>query len=42
MVEPLARITGKTIEQVEKDVSQDLCLTAEEAKEYGLIDAIIG
>jgi len=36
----LAENTGKTVEQVEKDTDRDNWLTAEEAKEYGLIDNI--
>ena len=36
----LAENTGKSVEQVEKDTDRDNWLTAEEAKEYGLIDNI--
>ena len=38
--EELAKNTGKPLEQVEKDVERDYFLTAQEAKEYGLIDEI--
>lgn len=38
--EELAKNTGKPLEQVEKDVERDYFLTAQEAKEYGLIDDI--
>ena len=31
-----------TIEQVRKDIDRDKILTAEEAKEYGLIDSVLG
>lgn len=34
--------TGKPIEQIEKDADRDYWMTAEEAKEYGAIDEIIG
>jgi ATP-dependent Clp protease protease subunit len=37
----LARHTGRTREQVHDDIERDRILTAEEAKEYGLIDEII-
>ncbi len=37
----LAKHTGKTVEQVEKDCDRDNFMTAEEALEYGLIDKII-
>lgn len=41
MMAEISKITGKTIEQVEKDLSRDYYLNAEEAKEYGLIDSIL-
>ena len=34
----LAKHTGRTLEQVRKDIERDKILTAEEAMEYGLID----
>lgn len=37
----LARHTGKSEEQVRLDVERDKILTAEEAKEYGIVDEII-
>ena len=37
----LAQNSGKPIEQVEKDTDRDNYLSAEEAKEYGLIDQVI-
>ncbi len=37
----LAKNTGKPLEMIERDVDRDHFLTAEEAKEYGLIDEII-
>ena len=39
--EILAENTGKPVEQVEQDTERDYYMTAEEAKEYGLIDAVI-
>ncbi len=37
----LSERTGKPLEQVEKDTDRDNFLTAAEAKDYGLIDAIM-
>ncbi len=37
----LAKSTGKTVEQIAKDCDRDYFLTAEEAKDYKLIDSII-
>lgn len=37
----LAKHSGKSVEQVEKDCDRDNFMTAEEALEYGLIDKII-
>ena len=37
----LARHTGQTIEKIAKDTDRDYVLTAEEAKEYGIIDEVI-
>lgn len=33
--------TGKPVEQVEKDADRDYYMTAEEAKEYGLVDEVV-
>jgi len=38
----LASHTGQPIDRVEKDTDRDFYMTAEEAKEYGLIDEVIG
>ena len=38
----LAGHTGQPIDRVEKDTDRDFYMTAEEAKEYGLIDEVIG
>jgi len=37
----LTDATGKTFEQIEKDSDRDYFLSAEEAKEYGIIDDVI-
>lgn len=37
----LAKNTGRTIEEIERDTDRDNFMTAEEAKAYGLIDAVI-
>lgn len=37
----LAERTGQSIEQIEKDTDRDNFLSAEEAKEYGLIDEVM-
>lgn len=37
----LAEATGKSYEQIEKDTDRDNYMTAEEAKEYGIVDAVI-
>ncbi len=36
-----AKNTGKLIEKIEKDMDRDYFMSAEEAKEYGLIDHVI-
>jgi ATP-dependent Clp protease protease subunit len=36
-----SRHTGKTVDQVEKDMDRDRFMSAEEAVEYGLIDKVI-
>lgn len=37
----LAKHTGQPLEKVEKDTDRDFYLTADEAKEYGLIDKVL-
>ena len=37
----LAKNTGRTIEEIERDTNRDNFMTAEEAKAYGLIDTVI-
>ena len=37
----LAENTGKSVEEIARDTERDHFLTAEEAREYGLIDKVI-
>ena len=37
----IARHSGKNLEQVQKDSDRDYYMTAEEAREYGLVDQVI-
>jgi ATP-dependent Clp protease protease subunit len=37
----ISRHSGQTIARVRKDIDRDKILTAEEAKEYGLVDTIL-
>jgi ATP-dependent Clp protease protease subunit len=37
----LAKNTGQTVSQIEKDSDRDYWMTAEEAKKYGIVDRII-
>lgn len=39
--ELLAHHTGQSVKQIEKDTDRDNIMTAEEAKEYGLVDEVI-
>ena len=39
--EILAASTGKTVEQIAKDIDRDFYLSAPEAKDYGLVDNIL-
>jgi ATP-dependent Clp protease protease subunit len=36
----LAKNTGQTLARIEKDVDRDFFMDAEEAKKYGIIDAV--
>lgn len=40
MAEIISSHTGQSVEQVEKDIDRDRYMTAEEAKEYGIIDDV--
>ncbi|BAR06793.1 ATP-dependent Clp protease proteolytic subunit [Scardovia inopinata] len=37
----LAKHTGQDVERIRKDIETDTILTAEQAKEYGMVDAIL-
>jgi ATP-dependent Clp protease protease subunit len=39
--EILAEITGKPIEEIERDTDRDRFMSAEESKEYGIIDKVL-
>ncbi len=39
--EILAASSGKSIEQIAKDIDRDFYLSAQEAKDYGLVDSIL-
>ncbi len=39
--ELMAKHTGKSVKTIEKDTDRDNIMTAEEAKEYGLVDQVI-
>ena len=41
MAEKIAEHSGQTVEQIEQDSERDRWFTAEQAKEYGLIDHVI-
>jgi ATP-dependent Clp protease protease subunit len=37
----MAEQTGQSVKTIEKDTDRDNIMTAEEAKEYGLVDSVI-
>jgi ATP-dependent Clp protease protease subunit len=41
MAQIVAHHTGRPVDEVERDIDRDFYMTAEEAKEYGLVDAVI-
>jgi ATP-dependent Clp protease, protease subunit len=41
MEEIMSSHTGQTIEKVSKDMDRDYYMTAEDAKEYGIIDRVV-
>ncbi|HEU5081827.1 MAG TPA: ATP-dependent Clp protease proteolytic subunit [Acidimicrobiales bacterium] len=41
MAERIAEHTGQTVEQIQQDSERDRWFTAEQAKEYGLVDKVI-
>jgi ATP-dependent Clp protease protease subunit len=42
MTELLSADTGQTVERIKRDINRDFWMSAVEAKDYGLIDAIVG
>src|SRR4030095_1825062 len=41
LYEIMAKHTGKTVEQIEKDSDRDNLMTSHQAKEYGLVDEVL-
>jgi ATP-dependent Clp protease, protease subunit len=41
MAQIVAHHTGRPVDEVERDIDRDFYMTAEEAKAYGLVDAVI-
>ena len=41
MNELMARHTGRALEQIERDIDRDRFMSAEEAKDYGIVDHVI-
>ena len=41
MEEILARHTGQPLEKIRHDIERDKIFTAEQAKEYGIVDEVI-
>ena len=41
MAERIAHHTGQTVEQIEADSERDRWFTAEQAKDYGIIDQVV-
>jgi ATP-dependent Clp protease protease subunit len=41
LLELIAQHTGQTVEQIEADADRDRWFTAEQAKDYGLVDQVI-
>jgi len=37
----LANHTGQSVERIQKDVERDYIMTAEQAKDYGIVDQVI-
>src|SRR5438067_11711788 len=42
MTELLSSDTGQTVERIKQDINRDYWMSAVEAKDYGLIDSIVG
>ena len=41
LIDMMAKNTGKTAKEIEKDMDRDNCMSAEEAQQYGSIDEVI-
>ena len=41
MAERIAEHTGQTVEQIQDDSERDRWFTAEQAKDYGIVDKVI-
>ena len=41
LIDTLARHTGQEAATIEKDISRDKILTAEQAKDYGIVDQVL-
>jgi ATP-dependent Clp protease protease subunit len=41
MIRVYAKHCGREIEEIERDVERDFFMSAEQARDYGLIDAIV-
>ena len=41
MNELMSKHTGRPVEQIERDMIRDYFMSAEEARDYGLIDSVI-
>ncbi|HET7660379.1 MAG TPA: ATP-dependent Clp protease proteolytic subunit, partial [Oryzihumus sp.] len=39
--ETLAKHTGRSVEQIETDIERDKILTADMAKDYGIVDEVL-
>jgi ATP-dependent Clp protease protease subunit len=37
----MAKHTGQSLDRIERDVERDFIMTAQQAKEYGILDEII-
>jgi ATP-dependent Clp protease protease subunit len=37
----LAKHTGQNLDRIEKDVERDYIMTADQAKDYGIVDQVI-
>jgi ATP-dependent Clp protease protease subunit len=41
MAELIAQHTGQSLEQIERDSDRDRWFTADEAKDYGMVDKVV-